>query len=76
MGIGPIIGTLLIVIVLIAGAIYAWGQHLNLLQEENQARIEQRDFLNSASATSTTSASGLGTSTNISDIEHDLNNLK
>lgn len=31
---GPVIGTIIVVVLLIAGALYFWGQHLN--REEQQ----------------------------------------
>ena len=76
-GIGPIIGALIIVVILIAAAIYYWGQHLNTLDEQQQAamrraaalHIEQTHVIMSASST-------LGTSTNIYDIQKDLNSIK
>src|ERR1700733_813440 len=62
-GIGPIIGTLIIVILLIATALYIWGEHLDTvaqLQQETQGI-----------ATSTTTII-YSTSTAPADIQNDL----
>lgn len=66
--IGPIIGSLIVVIVLIIAALYVWGQHLNT-EEKRKADLERL-----------TATDGQviiipihGTSTNPSDIQSDLN---
>jgi hypothetical protein len=65
--IGPIIGTLIVFIVLIAAALYIWGQHLNTVGKR----------LSEGNQTSTTTEKILiritSTSTDPTDIEHDLN---
>jgi hypothetical protein len=66
--IGPIIGSLIVVIVLIIAALYIWGQHLNT-EEKRQAEI---DSLNSTNG-QVTVIPIQSTSTNPSDIQNDLN---
>ena len=76
-GIGPVIGIFLIVMALIAGAIYYWGQHLNFVEEQQQVRDSERSLLSATTTAGTmATSSSLGTSTKISDIEKDLRNLK
>jgi hypothetical protein len=62
-GIGPIIGTLIIVVLLIATALYIWGEHLDTVAQIQQA--------NQNIATSTTTII-YSTSTEPSDIQNDL----
>ena len=63
--IGPIIGTLIVFIILIVAALYVWGQHLNAIKNR------------SANEVSTTTEKIIiritSTSTDPTDIEHDLN---
>ena len=60
--IGPIIGTLIIVIVLIAAALYVWGEHLN-----TAAQIQEEE-----SRVGTTTTIIYSTSTEPIDIQNDL----
>jgi hypothetical protein len=62
-GIGPVIGSLIIVIMLIIAALYIWGEHLN-----TEAQIQQANQSAGASTTIVT----YSTSTAPSDIEKDL----
>jgi hypothetical protein len=62
-GIGPILGTLIIVILLIVTALYIWGEHLNTV-----AQIGQENAQNSG----TTTTIIYSTSTEPSDIQNDL----
>ena len=64
--IGPIIGSLIVVIVLTVAALYVWGQHLNTL--EKQRSIDQNSTTTEKIIIRITS-----TSTDPTDIEHDLN---
>ena len=66
--IGPIIGSLIVVIVLIVAALYIWGQHLTT-EEKRQAMIDQLNATNGQ----VTVIPINGTSTNPSDIQKDLN---
>ena len=71
--IGPIVGSLIIVVVLIIAAIYYWGQHLNTLQEQSVA--EQNRTAELQQEAKSNGAIIVSTSTNISDIEKDLNSI-
>jgi len=62
-GIGPIVGTLIIVIVLVAAAVYIWSEHLN-----TAAQIQQEERQNSGTTTIIT----YSTSTEPADIQSDL----
>jgi hypothetical protein len=61
--VGPIIGTLIIVVLLIATALYVWGEHLN-----TAAQIKQEN--QNTSMTTTTII--YSTSTETTDIQSDL----
>ena len=71
--IGPIIGSLIILVILIAGALYYWGQRLS----ESKARktaLDKATMLNQTIKYFGTSTEIIsGTSTNPADIEKDLN---
>jgi hypothetical protein len=62
-GIGPIIGTFIIFIILIVAAFYIWSEHLN-----TAAEIQQQEKQNSA----TTTIIIYSTSTQPTDIQNDL----
>ncbi len=66
--IGPIIGSLIVVVVLIVAALYVWGQHLNT-QEKRQAEIDQLNATDGQVIVIPIHS----TSTNPSDIQNDLN---
>jgi uncharacterized protein HemX len=70
-GVGPIVGSLIIVVILIIAAVYYWEQHLNTLQEQNIAA--QKTALELQQQAESEGAVIISTSTNISDIEKDLN---
>jgi uncharacterized protein HemX len=69
--VGPIVGSLIIVVILIIAAVYYWGQHLNTIQEQNTAA--QKSALELQQEAASEGAVIISTSTNISDIEKDLN---
>lgn len=71
-GAGPIIGTLIIVIVLIIAILYFWGQHLNT-QEKQQLEAEQAISSLGDIQGSTTIRIITSTSTKLYDIGNDLN---
>lgn len=84
-GIGPVVGALIIVVILSIAAIYYWGQHLNLVEEQQQLRSAQEAAFQASvtgfgtttsGSASSTLRSTLGTSTKISDMEKDLNSVK
>lgn len=57
--IGPIIGVLIIVLVLIIAALYFFGQKLNTTNTEQPAALQTTNTENSASASSSTSDAAL-----------------
>jgi uncharacterized protein HemX len=69
--VGPIVGSLIIVVILVIAAVYYWGQHLNTIQEQNTAA--QKSALELQQEAESEGAVIISTSTNISDIEKDLN---
>jgi hypothetical protein len=65
-GIGPIVGSLIIVVVLMIAALYVWGQHLNTEARLKQQAADQANI-------STTTTVIYSTSTIPADIQKDLN---
>jgi hypothetical protein len=65
-GIGPIVGSLIIVVVLMIAALYVWGQHLNTEARLKQQAADQADI-------GTTTTVIYSTSTVPADIQKDLN---
>lgn len=66
--IGPIIGSLIVVIMLVVAALYMWGQHLNT-QEQRQQEIQNLTSSNGQTIVIPIQS----TSTDTSAIQQDLN---
>jgi hypothetical protein len=66
--IGPIIGSLIVVVVLVIAALYIWGQHLTT-EQKRQAEIDALNATNGQVIVVPIHS----TSTNPSDIQNDLN---
>ncbi len=66
--IGPIIGSLIVIVVLIIAALYVWGQHL-ATEARRQAEIDQANQMNNQVIVVPIHS----TSTQPSDIQNDLN---